>query len=109
MATLSHGNIFARLPRIKNKEIFQELVKNKKFLLERIISLGQKTPEGRWLKESRDEWVIVLKGNAVLRFQDRKELMKLKAGDYVLIPKNTRHRVEWTSPNRKTVWLALHF
>ncbi len=32
----------------------------------------------------------------------------MRPGDYVLIPARKRHRVEWTDPGQKTVWLALH-
>jgi cupin 2 domain-containing protein len=32
----------------------------------------------------------------------------LTAGDYLLIPSHTLHRVEWTPPDIITVWLAIH-
>ena len=37
------------------------------------------------------------------------EVRVLRPGDYLLIPAHCRHRVEWTDPEQKTVWLALHF
>jgi cupin 2 domain-containing protein len=106
---VGYGNIFAKMPRGKGREVVQELVGNKKLRLERIISTGQVTPVGVWLQDRRDEWVVVLKGKAVLRFEGRKGLMRLEAGDYLLIPRNTRHRVEWTRPGRETVWVAVYF
>jgi len=108
MRKLKLGNIYAKIPAIKDKEIFQTLLINKKLKIERIISQGQVTEKGKWLKESRDEWVIVLKGAAKLRFRKESRLIKLKAGDYVLIPANTSHCVEWTSPRQKTIWLAVY-
>jgi cupin 2 domain-containing protein len=103
------GNIFADLPKIKKREVFQVLIKDKKLRLERIISTGQVTGEGHWLKQKHNEWVVLLKGKAVLRFWGKKELLRLKQGEYVFIPKNLKHRVEWTDPDQKSVWLALHF
>lgn len=109
MSKTNCGNIFADLPEIKKRELFQVIIKNKKLKLERIISKGQVTKEGHWLKQTRNEWVILLKGKAILRLWGEKDLIKLKSGDYVFIPKNLKHKVEWTAPDQKSVWLALHF
>ena len=92
----------------KDKEIFQTLFINKKIKIERIISQGQVTEKGRWLKQPRDEWVIVLKGAGSLRFRKDNRIIKLKPGDYCFIPAHTFHRVEWTSLREKTIWLAVH-
>ena len=108
MQKLKRGNIYAKIPAVKDKEIFQTLLINKKLKIERIISQGQVTAKGKWLKEARDEWVILLKGAAKLRFRKGSRLIKLRAGDYLLIPANTSHCVEWTSPRQKTIWLAVH-
>jgi len=107
MATLKRGNIYSKIPSVKDKEIFHTLAKSKKLKIERIVSRGQVTEKGEWLKEPYDEWVIVLKGAGSLRFRQGNRLIKLKAGDYILIPKNTSHRVEWTSTREKTIWLAV--
>ena len=108
MGKLKGGNIYSKIPGIKDKEIFQTLLVNKKLKIERIVSQGQITEKEKWLKEARDEWVIVLKRAGKLRFHKDNRLIKLKAGDYVLIPANTSHRVEWTSPREKTIWLAVY-
>ena len=34
-------------------------------------------------------------------------LVELREGDWVLLPAGCRHRVEWTTPDGPTVWLAL--
>ena len=33
----------------------------------------------------------------------------LKPGDFVNIPAHRRHRVEWTTPNEPTIWLAIFY
>ena len=108
MKKIKRGNIYSRIPSVKDKEIFQTIFANKLLKIERIVSRGQVTSEGKWLKEAHDEWVIVLKGAGKLKFSKDSRLIKLKVGDYVLIPANTSHRVEWTSLREKTIWLAVH-
>ncbi len=109
MNSLRYGNIFYDLPKAKEKEVFQPLFKDKKLKVERIISMGQATKEGKWLRQKRNEWVVLLQGKAVLSFLGKDEVLKLKSGDYVFIPKNLRHRVEWSDPKEKSLWLAVHF
>jgi cupin 2 domain-containing protein len=105
--TTNRGNIYAKVPAAKNKEMFRTLARRKGLLIERIVSFGQATPKNSWLKEPRDEWVIVLKGEGKLRFQKGDHSVTLKEGDYILIPGRTAHRVEWTHPRKKTIWLAV--
>lgn len=76
--------------------------------LERIVSLGHVTPPGEWYDQDADEWVLVVRGRARLRFEDGADALGLEAGDHLFIPAHRRHRVEWTDPDRPTVWLALH-
>ena len=108
MGKLKGGNIYSKIPGKKDKEIFQTLLVNKKVKIERVVSQGQITEKEKWLKEARDEWVLVLKGAGKLRFSKDNRLIKLKAGDYVLIPAYTAHRVEWTSLREKTIWLVVY-
>jgi cupin 2 domain-containing protein len=30
-------------------------------------------------------------------------------GDHIIISKHVKHRVEWTDPDRDTVWLAVFY
>ncbi|MGA8259730.1 MAG: cupin domain-containing protein [Arenicellales bacterium] len=76
--------------------------------IERIISKGHVSPESRWYDQAREEWVIVLRGEARLSFEDG-DAVALKPGDYILIPAHARHRVEWTTPGMETIWLAIHY
>ncbi len=93
---------------LKNDEIFENLVKNKDFEFERIISKGQITPEKKWYDQKKNEWVILLQGAATIEFES-KEKINLKTGDYILIPAYKKHRVTFTSSEPECIWLALHY
>ncbi len=101
-------NIFNNIPAIIPEELFESLVERETFRIERIVSHGHTTPIGAWYDQPWDEWVLLLQGAAILAYEDGTKV-KLQAGDYVLIPAQTRHRVEWTQPEAKTIWLAIHF
>lgn len=105
---LKKGNINIDIPDPEAVEIFETLAANKQFKVERIVSRGHCTPEGEWLDQAHDEWVLVIRGQGRLAFKGNTPAMTLKPGDYVFIPAHTLHRVEWTSPRTKTVWLAVH-
>ena len=77
-------------------------------LIERIVSAGQTTEFGVWLEQERDEWVVVLEGEAELALADGSTL-RLGRGDHVLIATGERHRVESTSADPVCIWLAVHF
>lgn len=102
-------NLLADLPHAGTKEIFEPLVTSDRLLIERIVSQGQSTPAGEWYCQERDEWVLVLAGCAELQFEGQARPCRMEAGDSAMIPKSCRHRVEWTDPDRNTVWLAVHF
>ena len=87
-------------------EEFFPLLDGKSFRLERIVSRGQPTPEGQWYDQAWPEWVMLARGEAELVFQDGRRAL-LRTGDWLLIPRARRHRVERVSDD--AVWLALHF
>lgn len=90
-------------------ELFESIVKTPDLLVERIISMGQITPPNEWYEQTTDEWVILLQGTARLLFDDFEgETIELLAGDYVLIPKQRKHRVIYTSIEPPCIWLAIH-
>lgn len=103
-------NIFANLPRstLKNEDFF-ELLKRPGLRLERIVSTGQCSPPDFWYDQTEGEWVLLLQGEARLRFADEAASRHLKAGDFLDIAAHRRHRVEWTTPDETTVWLAVHY
>jgi cupin 2 domain-containing protein len=103
-------NIFSGFPETGMKEeISEALLDARAFRLERILSAGQRTPPGEWYDQNTNEWVIVLSGEAGLLFEGEAEAYVMRPGDFVHIPAHQRHRVEWTDPDQKTVWLALHY
>ena len=101
-------NLFTPPVKPGEDEVFEELLRGGEFRLERIVSTGQTTPEGEWYNQEWEEWVVMLSGRARLRFEGEEE-RELVPGDFLHIPARRRHRVEWTAPDRETVWLALHF
>jgi cupin 2 domain-containing protein len=101
-------NLLHHLPSGQADEQFQTLLRTAGLHLERIVSTGQATPPDQWYDQDRDEWVLLLAGSAILRF-DPGETVQLQPGDYLHIPAHRRHRVERTDSEQPTVWLALHF
>lgn len=101
------ANIFDLPPKLLTEEYFEPLVLGDNLLIERIISTGQTTPVGKWYNQERDEWVILLQGNATLGYADG-SIIQLRAGDYVFIPAHQKHRVEHTSSEPPCIWLAVH-
>lgn len=108
MTALQIENILADLPDSLD-EIFDTLLEKPGIKIERIISSGQATPEGEWYDQDRNEWVLLLSGSARLMIEGEEAPRKLAAGDYLLLPAGCRHRVDWTDPDLKSVWLAIHF
>ena len=108
MTERTSGNLLADLPTALPAEQFDPLIDRDGMTLARIISTGQATPPGDWYDQPRDEWVLVLKGRAGLKFEDEKSTREMAPGDYAMIPAHARHRVEWTSADQPTVWLVLH-
>ena len=102
-------NIFSEIPERTPEEIVEEIIGTKTCKIERIISKGQTSPRDFWYDQAQNEWVIVLKGRAVLKFEGARDPVELGPGDYVNIPAHQRHRVEWTDPKESTVWLAVHY
>jgi len=101
------NNLFADLPNDLAKELIEVLVENKHVRVERIVSTGQASPEGFWYDQSEHEWVIVLKGEAKLLVDGDGEPHHMQQGDHISIPAHRKHRVEWTTPDEPTVWLAV--
>ena len=75
--------------------------------IERIVSTGHRSPEGHWYDQLEHEWVMVLTGAARIEFEDR--VIEMQSGESINIPAHTRHRVDWTTPDEPTVWLAVFY
>lgn len=100
-------NLFCNLPKNPPTELTTVLQEGTGVRIERIVSTGHRSPEGFWYDQPENEWVMVLTGAARLQFED--QMIELLPGDYVNIPAHRKHRVEWTSPDEPTVWLAVFY
>ena len=102
------NNIFDAIPNDIGDEVFDTLIENTNIKIERIVSRGHHSPMSGWYDQDKNEWVIVLKGAAVLSFVDG-STVNLKSGDYINLSAHRKHRVEWTDPDVETIWLAVHY
>jgi cupin 2 domain-containing protein len=100
-------SLFSGLTQKLPDELITTLLDVDTVRIERIVSHGHKSPDGFWYDQDQHEWVVVLLGAARLRFED--ETVEMKPGDFVNIPAHKKHRVEWTTPDEPTVWLAVHY
>lgn len=101
-------NLFESISASAPEELTTTLLSADNFRVERIVSLGQKSPDGFWYDQAENEWVLLLEGSAALRFEEG-DVVHLKPGDYLNIPSGMRHRVEKTDENRRTVWLTVFY
>ena len=103
------GNLFREPPPELPEEFVETLAASAHVRVERIVSLGHASPEGFWYDQDRDEFVALLSGAARLRFEGDDRPVEMRPGDWVTIPARRRHRVEWTTPDEPTVWLAVFY
>lgn len=102
------SNIFHDIPEDLHCEVFESLVDSDNIRIERIISKGHTSPDTGWFDQDKNEWVIVLKGTAILTFADE-STVNLMVGDHINISAHEKHRVTWTVPDTETIWLAIHY
>jgi cupin 2 domain-containing protein len=103
------ANLYSDLPADAGAEQVIELLSRPGLRIERIVSSGQASPAGFWYDQPQGEWVVVLSGEARVRFEDEPCSRTLRQGDFVDIAAHRRHRVDWTRPDVPTVWLAVHY
>ncbi|OZG71663.1 cupin [Hahella sp. CCB-MM4] len=101
-------NIFDSIPQDLSAEVFERLAGNSQVKIERIISLGHRSPETGWYDQEQHEWVMVVKGEAVISFDNGNDV-RLRTGDYLDIPARQKHKVSWTDPENETIWLAVFY
>jgi cupin 2 domain-containing protein len=89
-------------------EVTEILLARPGLRIERIVSTGQATAEGRWYDQDSDEFVLLVTGAARLRIEGEAEDRALGEGDWLWLPAHCRHRVAWTQAEPPTVWLAIH-
>ena len=104
---MDHMNLLSNLPQNLPEELTTVLQEAHGVRIERMISTGHKSPEGFWYDQSEHEWVLLLQGAARLQFEHR--AVELLPGDSINIAAHRKHRVEWTSPEEPTVWIAVFY
>lgn len=102
-------NLLSDLPDANAAEVIETLLSAPGARIQRIVSQGQASPPGFWYDQDQAEFVLLLAGAARLRFADQAEPRTLAPGDWVTIAAHRRHRVEWTDPERPTVWLVIFY
>jgi cupin 2 domain-containing protein len=102
---VSVKNIFTDPASARDAEHFLTLFENTSAKIERIVSQSHSSPAGFWYDQAEDEWLIVLRGSAALEFEAG-EIVEMKEGDYLIIPRGVRHRVARTG--ERTIWLTVH-
>lgn len=101
-------NIFSNIPNTIPEEIFEDILSTEGVRIERILSHGQSSPETGWYDQAENEWVLVLRGQGVIEFENG-QLVTLSAGDYFNIKAGEKHRVASTTAEEITVWLAIFY
>lgn len=97
-------NIFKAIPS-PDGEITEILYETENTRIERIVSCGQSSPDGFWYDQNEDEWLTLLEGQAILRFEDK--TLTLSRGDCLLIKAHEKHRVDFTSKGPPCIWLCV--
>jgi len=99
---ITRGNLFvAREPPLTG-ERFETVASVSSVRIEQIVSSS--SPDLAPYDQPQDEWVVLLTGDATLEVAG--ERLELCAGDHVLLPAHTPHRVLRTSHGAH--WLAVH-
>ena len=88
-------------------ERIDELLRHGPVRIERIVSRGHVSPPGFWYDQEESEWVLLVAGQARVRIEGEGMDRELGPGDHLWLPVHCRHRVEWTDPDRDTIWLAI--
>lgn len=105
---MKQGNLFGAIPTDLPEECFDALAASSSVRIERIVSRGHRSPPGFWYDQPEHEFVVLMRGTAVLELDGQGE-RALGPGDWLLIPAHCRHRVVGTVPDEDTVWLTVHY
>ncbi len=84
-------------------ERFETLHKRGSLEIIRIVSASLDEPKE--FCDDKDEWVVLLQGDAKLAMDGEEKV--LKAGDILYIPAHTPHTL--TSVTKGALWLAVHY
>lgn len=100
-------NLFSGIPAQLPEELVETILSAGTMRIERIISTGHASPAGFWYDQPQHEWVVLLGGAARIRFEEH--VVELRPGDHIQIPAHQRHRVDWTTHDEPTIWLAVFY
>jgi len=106
---VSKKNIFEDIPVNMPEELIEIITETDKIRIERIVSRAHSSPPDFWYDQEKNEYCILLKGQAGLAFENSDGLIVMNPGDYINIPAHVRHRVEWTDSEGDTIWLAIFY
>lgn len=98
-------NIFENTEEAGEEGLFDLLQKGDHYRIERVVSVGHSSPEGLYYDQENDQWIMLVQGTATLELEGK--LVDLKAGDYLFLPKNSKHRIEKTSIEPACIWLCV--
>lgn len=107
METSDKQNLLKNIPTSIPDEIFETIISCQNIKIERIISKGHKSEPDFWYNQDQSEWILILKGKARLQFEDKS--IYLTPGDYLNIAPHQKHRIDWTTPEEETIWLAVFY
>jgi cupin 2 domain-containing protein len=96
------SNLFADALPPAIGERFDTLLAHGRVEIERIVSSSQ--PDQTEYRQTQDEWVVLLQGEAELVVEGRP--VQLQAGQHLFIAAGTPHTVRRTSSG--AMWLAVH-
>ena len=84
------GNIFESIPNAMKDEVIESLIESKVVKIERIISKGHASPKAGWYEQDQDEWVIILRGSATIKYENIEQIC-INEGGQINIPAGTKH------------------
>lgn len=85
-------------------ELEETIYENGYIKIIRIVSSGETTD---FMESPMNEHVFLIQGKARINFENDKEI-EMSTGDYILIEKNTRHRVSYTSSEPHCLWHCIY-
>jgi cupin 2 domain-containing protein len=106
---MKKGNLLQGIPAEIPVEMVDSLVTGNNLRIERIVSKGHRSDPDSWYDQDQNEWVLLLKGEAALRFEQGNRILHMTEGTHVNIRAHERHRVEWTKEDAETIWLAVFY
>lgn len=103
------SSLFRQIPADLPEEMVESLCRSEHVRIERIVSRGHTSPPGFWYDQEEHEFVLLVSGRARLAFADGTPPVDLGPGDWLDLPAHRKHRVEWTTPEMDTIWLAVFY